>query len=264
MSDSLPQARILEWVAFLFSRGSSQPRDLTQVSHITGGFFTNWTIMYIACKLNKQGDNIQPWHTPFLIWNQSMVLCLVLTVASWQQLEKQTGYKLGKEYIKAVYRNLHTGFCIQIYQEASKVVWYYHLFTNFPHTFKDFGVVNKAEVDIFLELWIQRMLAIRSLAPLPFLNSASTSGIFLFTYCWSLPHLENFEYYLASMWNEWDYVVVWTFFGIAHLWDWNENWPFPVLCQCWIFQICWHFQCSTLMASSFRIEIAQLKFHHLH
>ena len=41
MSDSLPQARILEWVAFLFSRGSSQHRDLTQVSHIAGGFFTN-------------------------------------------------------------------------------------------------------------------------------------------------------------------------------------------------------------------------------
>ena len=35
------QARILEWVTFPFSRGSSQPRDRTQVSHITGGFFTN-------------------------------------------------------------------------------------------------------------------------------------------------------------------------------------------------------------------------------
>ena len=34
------QARILEWVAFPFSRGSSQPRDQTQVSHIAGGFFT--------------------------------------------------------------------------------------------------------------------------------------------------------------------------------------------------------------------------------
>ena len=36
------QARILEWVAFSFSRGSSQPRDRTQVSHIAGGFFTSW------------------------------------------------------------------------------------------------------------------------------------------------------------------------------------------------------------------------------
>jgi len=36
------QARILEWVTLPFSRGSSQPRDLTQVSHIAGGLFTNW------------------------------------------------------------------------------------------------------------------------------------------------------------------------------------------------------------------------------
>ena len=36
------QARILEWVAFPFSRGSSQPRDQTQVSCIAGGFFTSW------------------------------------------------------------------------------------------------------------------------------------------------------------------------------------------------------------------------------
>ena len=40
-------------------------------------------MMYSACKLNKQGDRRQPWHTPFLILNQSIVLCLVLTVVSW-------------------------------------------------------------------------------------------------------------------------------------------------------------------------------------
>ena len=40
-------------------------------------------IMYSAHKLNKQGDNIQPWCTPFPIWKQSVVPCLVLTVASW-------------------------------------------------------------------------------------------------------------------------------------------------------------------------------------
>ena len=39
--------------------------------------------MYSAQKLNKQGDNIQPCHTPFPIWNQSVVPCPVLTVASW-------------------------------------------------------------------------------------------------------------------------------------------------------------------------------------
>ena len=40
-------------------------------------------MMYSAYKLNKQGDHIQPWHTPFPIWKQSGVPCPVLTVASW-------------------------------------------------------------------------------------------------------------------------------------------------------------------------------------
>ena len=40
-------------------------------------------MMYSSYKLNKQGDNIQPWHTPFLIWNQSVVPCPVLTLAPW-------------------------------------------------------------------------------------------------------------------------------------------------------------------------------------
>ena len=40
-------------------------------------------MMYSAYKLNKQGDNIQPWHTPFPIWNQSVFPYPVLTVASW-------------------------------------------------------------------------------------------------------------------------------------------------------------------------------------
>ena len=43
------------------------------------------------------------------------------------------------------------------------------------------------------------------------------------------PDLENFEHYFASVWDECNCVVVWTFFGIAFLWNWNENWPFPVL-----------------------------------
>ena len=43
------------------------------------------------------------------------------------------------------------------------------------------------------------------------------------------PGLENFEHYFASVWNECDCVIVWTFFSIAFLWAWNENWAFPVL-----------------------------------
>ena len=40
-------------------------------------------MMYSAYKLNKQGDNIQPWHNRFPVWNQSVVPCPILTVASW-------------------------------------------------------------------------------------------------------------------------------------------------------------------------------------
>ena len=43
------------------------------------------------------------------------------------------------------------------------------------------------------------------------------------------PGLENFEHYFTSMWDGCNCVVVWEFFGIASLWDWNESWPFPVL-----------------------------------
>ena len=85
--------------------------------------------------------------------------------------------------------------CIQISQEAGQVVWFSHLFPNFPqfiviHTVKGFGIVNKAEVDVFWNSlafsMIQRMLAIWSLFPLPFLKPAWTSGSSRFTYCWSL------------------------------------------------------------------------------
>ena len=41
--------------------------------------------------------------------------------------------------------------------------------------------------------------------------------------------LENFKHYFTSMWDECNCAVVWAFFGIAFVWDWNENWPFPVL-----------------------------------
>ena len=47
------------------------------------GWFGRSYVLYSACKLNKQGDSIQPWCTPFPIWNQSVAPCSVLTVASW-------------------------------------------------------------------------------------------------------------------------------------------------------------------------------------
>ena len=85
--------------------------------------------------------------------------------------------------------------CMQVSQEAGQVVWYFHLFQNCPqftviHTVKDFGVVNKAEIDVFWNSlafsMIQGMLAIWSLVPLPFLKPAWTFEISQFPYCWSL------------------------------------------------------------------------------
>ena len=76
--------------------------------------------------------------------------------------------------------------CIQISQEAGQVVCYSLLLQNFPqfiviHTVKGFGIVNKAEVDVFLELscffYAQQMLAIWSLVSLPFLKPACISQI---------------------------------------------------------------------------------------
>ena len=63
-------------------------------------------MMYSAYKLNKQGDNIQPWHTPFPIWSQSVVPCPVLTVASWPAyrfLKRQVRYSgfIGRTDAKA-------------------------------------------------------------------------------------------------------------------------------------------------------------------
>ena len=113
--------------------------------------------------------------------------------------------------------------CIQISQEAGKVVWYSHIFKSFPqfvviHIVEGIGVVNKAEIGVFFWnslafLMIQQMLEIWSLVPLPFLNPSWISGSSWFTYCWSLAW--SFEHYFASMWDECNCVVVWTFFGIC-------------------------------------------------
>ena len=86
--------------------------------------------IYFAYKLNKQGDNIQPWHTLFPIWNQSVVPRPVLIVASWH------AYRFLKRQIR------WSG--IPISWKISQFVVIY--------TAKGFRVVNKAEVDFFSEI----------------------------------------------------------------------------------------------------------------
>ena len=95
---------------------------------------------------------------------------------------------------------------------------------------------------------IQWMLAIWSLVPLPFLNPPWTSRSPRFMYCWSLAWRILSIILLAC-----EMSAIVQFFGIAFLWDWNENWLFQSCGYCWLFQICWHIECSTFIASSFRI-----------
>ena len=128
--------------------------------------------------------------------------------------------------------------CIQISQEAGQVVWYSHLFQNFPqflvmHTIKGFSIVNEAEVNVFLELshFFDVPVDAGNLISGSSAFSKSSLSIWKFTVHILLkPDLENFEHYFTSVWDECNCSVVWTLFGFAFLWDWNENWHFPVLC----------------------------------
>ena len=127
--------------------------------------------------------------------------------------------------------------CIQISQEAGQVVWYSHLFQNFPqfvviHTVKGFGIVNKADVDVFLELFcfFNDPAVVGNLISCSSAFSKTSFNIWKFTVHVLLkPGLENFKHHFTSVWDECNCAVVWAFFVLAFLWDWNENWPFPVL-----------------------------------
>ena len=146
---------------------------------------------------------------------------------------------------------------IQISQEAGQVVWYSHLFQNFPqfiviHTVKGFGIVNKAEVDVFLELscFFDDPTDVGNLISGSSAFSKSSLNIWNFMVHILLKlGLQNFEHYFTIVWDECSCVVVWTFFGIAFLWDWNENWSFPVLWPLLSFPNLLDIDCSTIYNS---------------
>ena len=127
--------------------------------------------------------------------------------------------------------------CIRISQEAGQVVWYSHLFQNFPqfiviHTVKVFGIVSKAETDVFLKL----SCCFSDPADVGNLISGSSAFSKTSLNTWKFtvhvllkPGLENVRNYFASVWDACNCAVIRAFFGIAFLRDWNENWPFPVL-----------------------------------
>ena len=135
----------------------------------------------------------------------------------------------------------HFWFCcfsphIQVSQETGKVIWYFHLFKNFPqfvaiHIVKSFCEVSEAEVDVFLEFssFFYDPVDVGNLISSSSAFSKSSLKIWKFSVLGLLlkRSLENFEHYFVSVWNECNCAIVWTFVGHC-LWKWNENWPFPV------------------------------------
>ena len=97
--------------------------------------------------------------------------------------------------------------CIQVSQEAGQVVWYAHLFQNFPqfiviYTVKGFGIVNKAEIDVFLELscFLDDPVDVGNLISGSSAFSKASLNIWKFTVHILLkPGLENFELYFTSL-----------------------------------------------------------------
>ena len=101
-------------------------------------------------------------------------------------------------------------------------------------------------------LMIQLMLAIWSLVPMPFLKWAWTSGSSWFTYCWSLAwrilSITFLVHEINVIVGQFEHFLLLPFLGIGMKTDF-----FQTCGHCWIFQICWHVECSTFTASSFRI-----------
>ena len=139
--------------------------------------------------------------------------------------------------------------CIEISQEADQVVWYFHLLKNFPvviHTVKGFGIFNKAEVDVFLEIscLFNDPTDVGNLISGSSAFSKSSMNIWkLMVHVLLKPGLQNFEHCFTLVWDERYCAVVRAFFGIAFFGDWNENWAFPVLwpllsfpnlLECWV------------------------------
>ena len=98
------------------------------------------------------------------------------------------------------------------------------------HTVKGFSVDSEADVFLEFPCFFYDPVDVGSL--ISGSSAPSKSSLYIWKFLVHIllkPSLKDFEHHLASMWNACNGAIVWTFFGIAFLWDWNENWPFPVL-----------------------------------
>ena len=132
--------------------------------------------------------------------------------------------------------------CIQISQEAGQVVWYSHLLKNVPqfiviHTVKGFGIVNKTSrcfSGTLAFLMIQRILAIWSLVPLPFLKPAWIYGSSWFMYCrslaWRILSITSLACEMSAIVRYFEHSLALSFFGIEMKTD-----PFQSCGHCWVF-----------------------------
>ena len=162
--------------------------------------------------------------------------------------------------------------CMQVSQKAGQVVWCSHLFQNFPqfiviHTAKGFGIVNKAEIDVCLELscFFHDPADVGNLISVSSAFSKTSLNIREFTVHVLLkPGVENFEHYFTSMWDECNRAVVWAFFSIAFLLEleWKLTFSSPVAtAEFSNFAGILSAALSQHHLSGF--ETAQLEFHHL-
>ena len=119
-------------------------------------------MIYSAYKLNKQGNNIQPWCTSFPIWKESVVPCPVLTVASWPI------YRFLKRQVR--WSGIRISFRI-----------FHSLLWSTP--VKGFGIVNKEEIDVFLELSITYFFQLRTTSDTGFISNSQVSDLFLNNLC---------------------------------------------------------------------------------
>ena len=130
------------------------------------------------------------------------------------------------------------------------------------HTVKGFGIVNKAEIDVFLELscFFDNPTDVGHLISGSSAFSKTSLNIWNFTVHVLLkPGLENFKHYFTSMWDECNYAVLWVYLALPFFATGMKTDLFQSCGHCWVFQICWHVECSTFTASSFRIWSSSIR-----